>query len=391
MEIEDIYNKILGRPEGNKYYKCDLHVHFCPENISEDGIKDYSKELFDVLKKYNINLIGLTIHREEFLDYLSIGIHYLNALSEQNNYDLHIFPAIELKDVRNTHFSVIFEKNIKNNDILKFLGGIGKKVNQSAPSNMDKCDQIDQDITSSKSTVKEALFNYNGIAFFPHPFTEKTGIVKTVAGESFKEYVKDPLTFLWNMATPSETSIDINSKSPDCPKDFFPTEIRFKTSKILKNIARIKISDSHNVDELDKIYSKCPECDLFDFCNKGYTYLKLSTPSILALKQVGYDYKSRTLFNIENIYDYPYILGLYIKSDFFKDKFFRFNPELNVLIGGRGVGKSLLIDLIRFVYDSIPDEEDEYYSIFHNKIKEQLGNGGKVIIFIKEIKIIYMH
>ena len=384
MDIQEIYSNLLEINEGNKYYKCDLHLHFYPEDQSEDGIKDYCSKLFNILKRNEINLIGLTVHREEFLDYLFRGIHFLNEHSIQENYDLHIFPAIEIKDVRNTHFTIIFSKDIQKNDILKFLGGINKKINQNDPINMDKCDQIDQDIASSKSTVKDALSNYNGIAFFPHPFTEKTGIVKTIGGESFKNYVKDPLTYLWNIATPSETSMDISTKSSDCPKDFFPTEIRFKTDEHFKDIARIKISDAHEIDELDKIYSKCPECNLFEFCNKGYAFLKLSTPSILALKQIGYDYKSRVMFKLDKIFNYPHILGLYVKSNFFKDKYFRFNLELNVLIGGRGVGKSLLIDLIRFVYNSIPDEEDEYYSIFHDKIKEQLGNGGKVIIFHKK-------
>ncbi|MFW9876523.1 MAG: hypothetical protein ACFFG0_25800, partial [Candidatus Thorarchaeota archaeon] len=247
--------------------------------------------------------------------------------------------------------------------------------------NLDKCDQIDQDITSSDSKVREALSTYNAIAFFPHPFTENTGIAKTVVGESLQDFVKEPLTYLWNMGTPKDMSRDLISA--DCPKDFFPTEIRFETNPLFKNIARIKVSDAHEIGELDDIYSKCPNCDLFEYCNKGFTYLKLSTPSILALKQIGYDYKSRVLFNIENIFKYPYIIGIYIKSQFFKDRYFRFNPELNVLIGGRGVGKSLLIDLIRFVYNSIPDKEDEYYAILHDKIREQLGNGGKVILFHK--------
>lgn len=384
MEIEEIYNKISEGSKGCMYYKCDLHLHFFPEDQSEEGIKNYCNELFIILKKHNINLIGLVIHREEFLDYLFKGIEFLEEYSNQNNFDLYVFPSIELKDNRNTHFAVIFEIGTNKDDILKFLGGISKKQNQDDPLNMDKCDQIDQDITGSKAKIKNELLNYNGIAFFPHPFTENTGIAKTIAGESLKNFIKEPLSYLWNIAIPSDSTLDVSLKNSDCPKDFFPTEIRFKTEEFFKDIARIKVSDSHDIDDLDKIYSNCPNCSLFEYCRNGYTYLKLSSPSILALKQIGYDYNSRVLYSLENLFDYPHIIGLYAKSNFFKDKYFRFNPELNVLIGGRGVGKSLLIDLIRFVYNYIPDEEDEYYEIFHDKIKEQLGNGGKAIIFHKK-------
>ena len=86
MDIQEIYSNILEISEGNKYYKSDLHLHFFSEDQSEDGINKYCNDLFDVLKENNITLIGLTIHREEFLDSLFKAIQSLNERSIQENY-----------------------------------------------------------------------------------------------------------------------------------------------------------------------------------------------------------------------------------------------------------------------------------------------------------------
>ncbi|MHA1335975.1 MAG: hypothetical protein ACTSPW_09505 [Promethearchaeota archaeon] len=381
MDIDEIYNNLLKETQGAKYYKSDLHLHFEFKNGEEEDLKDYCNRLFNILYKYKIDIIGLTVHREKDLSDLFQGINLLNEIAKSNNYNLHIFPSIELKDSRNTHFCVIFDNKTTKDDIIRFLGGIGKRKSSDNLVNIDKCDQIDQDIIGSSSNVKETIFKYGAIAFFPHPFTENTGIVKTIRGESFNSYIKNPLTYLWNIANPSSFESNEDSENPDCPKTFFPTEIRFDQDKALKKIARIKVSDAHNLEELEKIYKICPKCKRYNYCNKGYSYLKLSELSIKGLKQIGYDHKTRVLYDLEGLHSYPYIIGMYVKSKFFKENYFRFNPELNALIGGRGVGKSFIIDLIRFASDFIPDKNDEYYRIFHDKIKEQLGNEGKVIIF----------
>ena len=381
MDIEEIYINLLTQPFGSRYFKTDLHIHLEPNSYENGKLTSYCKELFEILSENEIEIIALTVHREESLKYLFIAIDILMGLAKDNNYSLEIFPSIELKDVRNTHFAVIFDNNKTKDDIIRFLGGIEKNINSKPIDNLDKCDQITQDITSLSSNIRKKIIDYDAICFFPHPFAEKTGIVKTLAGESLEEFIKNPLTHLWNLGIPITRDIDEKDQNSHCPNKFTPTEIRFDTNKIFKKIARIKVSDSHSLDNLSKIYDICPKCKLFNYCNKGYTYLKLSSPSIKGLKQIQYDHKTRILHDLENISYHPYIVGIYIKSEFFEDKYIRFNPELNSLIGGRGTGKSLIIDFIRFVNGSIPDKKGVYYEIFHDKIRDQLGNGGKVIIF----------
>ncbi len=111
--------------------------------------------------------------------------------------------------------------------------------------------------------------------------------------------------------------------------------------------------------------------------------MKLSEKNITGLKQIEYDFETRVKTALDGVRENPYIVGFYVNGLFFKEKYFRFNPELNVLIGGRGTGKSFIVDIIRFGLMSIT-EDKECLDIFNNKILMQLGNEGKVVIFIKD-------
>lgn len=381
MDIDKIYENLLEQPVGAQYFKSDLHIHFEPKNFNKQELIDYCQKLFKVLKKNQVNLIALTVHREQDLELLFKGIEILTELSKENNYKIYIFPAIEVKDSNNAHVAIIFDHYMLKEGIISFLGSI-ERIRDKANNNMDHCDSIKKNIIGDRINIKDKMSEYKAIAFFPHPLSEG-GIAKTVSGESLIRFVQDPLTYLWNLGIPSSKNLESDSKINNCPKTFTSTPIRYKTDKNFKKIARIKVSDAHNSEELDKIYSVCPSCPLYKYCNVGYTYLKLSIPTINALKQLEYDSKTRIRFDIQEIYNYPQLLGMYIKSNFFQEIYFKFNPELNVLIGGRGTGKSLVIDFIRFALNSIPSYDLGYYEIFSNKIKEQLGHEGKVIFFYK--------
>lgn len=111
MDIEEIYINLLTQPFGSRYFKTDLHIHLEPNSYENGKLTSYCKELFEILSENEIEIIALTVHREESLKYLFIAIDILMGLAKDNNYSLEIFPSIELKDVRNTHFAVIFDNN----------------------------------------------------------------------------------------------------------------------------------------------------------------------------------------------------------------------------------------------------------------------------------------
>lgn len=381
MNINDLYENLLKKPLGSEFIKCDLHLHFEPINSDDENLKKHCKKLYKILNKHQVKLVALTVHRQQDLELLFKGIKYLNEFNESNDFKILFFPAIELKDSNNIHFAIIFNKNLSISEIGNLLGAIGRKKEQNNRLNRDQCDIVKKSLSGDNIEILNNLLDYKAISFFPHPLTND-GIATNITGESLKIYMKTPLTYLWNLGNPSTTKVDESNKSKSCPKKLTLTPQRYGTEKEFKNLARIKVSDAHDLKLLDDIYSICPLCSLYDYCNIGYTYLKLSKNDINALKQLEYDPNTRIKFDISNIHKHPFIEGLYVKGEFFQEQYFRFNPELNVLVGGRGTGKSLIIDLIRFACNSIPKDED-YFKIFINKLIKQLGNEGKIVLFYK--------
>ncbi len=92
----------------------------------------------------------------------------------------------------------------------------------------------------------------------------------------------------------------------------------------------------------------------------------------------------------ENIY--PHIKSVKINSGFLADAEFNFHQGLNSILGAKGVGKSLLIEFMRFALD----QESSHTGIredYEEKLRERLGQYGRVTINIcdetgKEFEII---
>ncbi len=81
-----------------------------------------------------------------------------------------------------------------------------------------------------------------------------------------------------------------------------------------------------------------------------FTYLKMERPSLEGLRLALLDPGSRlrTMDEGEPPTDHPRITSLSVRhTDFFKNLDIRLNPNLNVIIGGRGTGKSSLVELLR--------------------------------------------
>ena len=61
---------------------------------------------------------------------------------------------------------------------------------------------------------------------------------------------------------------------------------------------------------------------------------------------------------------------------------FRFSPNLNVILGGRGAGKSAAIDLLRFAFQANPTGDDESARVFTTRIAGFLQGVGEVLVAV---------
>lgn len=111
--------------------------------------------------------------------------------------------------------------------------------------------------------------------------------------------------------------------------------------------------------------------------------MKLSDFSSLdSIKLALHDPNVRVSLNTEPTLNYTKIIGFTIDgSGFFGNTQIAFSPELNVLIGGRGVGKSAILEILRYGLDLDSYVDSDYREGLVSYI---LGNGGKVTIYIQK-------
>lgn len=116
---------------------------------------------------------------------------------------------------------------------------------------------------------------------------------------------------------------------------------------------------------------------------KNRTFFKADVLTLESLRQCFFDPEVRIRPNEERELDcegkFPRIIGMSVDSGFFESQDIRFHPCQNTLIGGQGVGKSLLIEFLRFALDqtsTIPDIARDT----QGKLNSQLGVGGQVFI-----------
>src|SRR5207247_2130421 len=76
------------------------------------------------------------------------------------------------------------------------------------------------------------------------------------------------------------------------------------------------------------------------------------------------------------------IVELDVTGGFLSDVAARFHPGLNAILGGKGVGKSLLVEFLRFALDQ-PSHDKAIQTDMQGKLEKQLGLGGKVSVLFQ--------
>ena len=83
-----------------------------------------------------------------------------------------------------------------------------------------------------------------------------------------------------------------------------------------------------------------------------------------------------------NAHTHGRIVGFTTSQGIYAEERFRFSPNLNVLIGGRGAGKSAAIDLLRFAFEAEPRTDDDNYGVFANRVMAFLQSVGEILVVV---------
>lgn len=360
---------ILKLPNGARFYRADLHNHtprdtaFHCGGLSVDT--DEQKQAF--AREYvrfarleqQLDIIGVTEHNDvSWLPYLQTAATELNAELEQQAKPerLIVMPGVELSAMggqRGIHFIVLFDPTTTADQIDHWISSLG--LLKGERFHPDKTPRL---VQKNPIELLKAAFDLNSdlrrIPIAAHAFAEN-GLLSgnNVAGEQ--------RALAYN--SPCLLAIEI----PDRREALSPWGQQVVNGELdtyqRKHVASLNHSDGRGLRETR---------DGRRSIGARSTRVKLSHVSVEALRQAFIDFESRIRLEGE-VKDaaYPQIVGIEVEGGFLaqppdpanpgtpRGPFrLHLNPNLNTVIGGRGVGKSALIEAIRYAFDLPPKSEE---------------------------------
>jgi len=355
----------MKKTQGLFFKKFDLHVHtpaskcFYDKNVTPEQIVQKAIQM-------KLSAIAITDHNTgEWIDKIKIAANKTN---------LTIFPGVEITvgDAHN-HIIAILDVDKTTRDIEALLTTV-----EILPNEFGKTEAF------SKQSVTEVLEiitgdKFEGIAIPAH-IDSTNGIFEQMGGMPRKKVIQHPSLLAVEAVNFQKVAKLLDGNDPIYQR----------------KLAVYQSSDNPYIDRDGNIIISGPYAGKHNVEGIGYRYSYFKVDENISLESLrqcfidpevrikqSFEYKKRT---------YPHIKSVKINSGFLSDIESNFHQGLNSILGAKGVGKSLLIEFIRFALD----QESTHHEISEDhkeKLMKQIGQYGQVEINIcdetgKEFKII---
>ena len=307
---------------GARWWKFDFHTH-------STASKDYGKDE-EELKNLTPRKWLLEFMREE-IDCIAVTDHNTGALIDNLKFELatmreeacegfrelYIFPGVEITVNGGIHLLGIFDSSRTSADISEIIGAIKYK---GTKGDSDGCTEL------AFGQVVEEIIKNGGIAIPAHVDIDK-GLFIEQGGVTLKS----------NLSEKKLLAIEI------CDAKFEKPQI-YKDLKL--NLTEVAGSDCHKPEQVGRCF----------------TWVKMGSPNLNALWLALHDGKDGILRydsiegNPNNISNRFFIKNFIIKNGAIIGRGLEFqigfSPWMSTIIGGRGSGKSSILNYMRLVLDN---------------------------------------
>lgn len=345
-----ILQEAMQLPGGARFYKCALQVNpFVYQQDFKNGTQassyqteeEYNTAIINACQKYQIEVIAVTDHNRVQ------GSLKLSQVAREAG--IFVFSGFEATSKDGVHYLCLFDPE-KESMLERVLGECGfyNSDGTAALSTLDSLELID------------CIQLKGGICIAAHACS-KGGILKTLPGQSKINVWTSKLL----LAAAIPGSIE---EAPQEHRSILNnTDGQHKRER---NIAIVNANDANSPEDLALPRSSC--------------LIKMSKPSVEALRQAFLDPDSRIrLHSTPDPEDHTEFLAMAWESGgFIEGTKLRFNENLNVLIGGRGAGKSTVIESLRYVLGLTP-LGDEAQKAHASIVKYVLGAGTKISLLVR--------
>lgn len=356
MNHSDPIAKAKALPAGAVFYRCALQVNphhyagtFRGKAASGDA-NAHARAIVDKAVEIGVAVLAVTDHNDVG------GVPAFRSAAVGR--DVHVFPGFELSSSEGVHVLCIYPQETDDERLGRFLGEFG--ITKTTPSS----DLANQGFVAILGRVREQ----GGVAIAAH-VTNENGLFRVLSGK--------PRIQAWQAE--DLLAIQIPGPVEDLPQDVRPiVENRnadYRRSHAAEDrlaVAVVNAGDILKPEDLDDRSATC--------------WIKMSEVSIEGLRQAFLDPGSRIRLNPKQgklePEEHAELVALAWEGGFLDGAAIHFNPNLNVLVGGRGTGKSTVVESIRAVLalDAVGDEARKAHE---GIVRHVLKSGTKVSLLVR--------
>lgn len=351
LSVENPIHQALLLPNGARFYKCALQVNpfeYCSQHNKNNGFQDeasYNTALVDALLYEQIEVIAVTDHWR-----VKTSKSLLEAAQAAG---IHVFPGFEATSSEGVHILCLFEKEADIDSVQAcshIIRGNGHNFT-GAPLG-----------SKSIADLNDEVKNHGGICIAAH-MTNTGGLLKQLIGQARITAWRD--SNLMAGCIPGAIE-DLKQAQQDYYSIIMNKNPDYKRVRPMAIINSGDISGPSEVSDLGK-----------------WSYIKMANVSIEGLRQAFLDPISRIRLASEAIPDgHVELVAMSWEGGLLDGVNIHFNENLNVLVGGRGTGKSTMLESLRYVLD-LSTLGDSAREAHRGMMREVLGNGAKVSLLIR--------
>ncbi len=350
IALSEHLDAALSLPSGARFYRCALQVNpfaYLNRHSKQTAFRteaDYNAAIVAACKELSIEVIGVTDHyRVEESSTL---------VQAARTAGIFAFSGFEAVTKDGVHFLCLFDPD-KDNILERFIGqcGVSDSKRESPTGTLD-----------SEELLKCAK-EWGAACIAAHVMSDQGGLLKKLSGQTRVNVWQSELLLACAIAGPVDSAPDgLRQILENKGGEYYRT----------RPVAIINACDVNGPEDLRKDGASC--------------FIKMSTVSVEALRQAFLDPDSRIRLNSDAPPEpHAEFLAMTWEGGFLEGTSVHFNGNLNVLVGGRGTGKSTMVESMRYALGLDPLGE-EARKAHEGVIRNVLRSGTKISMLVRSHK-----
>lgn len=353
MNMSDRNRSKPNPPAGARFHRCAFQVN--PPSYAKKyrgqasplSAAEYVAALIDKAAELGVTVLAVTDHGH------AKGAESIRDAAKRRG--IHVFPGFELTSTEGIHVLCLYPPDASTQRLEHFLGEFGV---HRMTSSSDPCAKPFSDLLA-------CVRRQGGVSIAAHVMSDN-GLFKALQGQSRIRAWKDENLHAVQIPGPVEDLPEnkrriVENRDVNYVRDHAPEE------KLA--VAVVNACDVVAPDDLEDPSATC--------------WVKMSKIGIEGLRQAFLDPGSRIRLNSDlPPEDHAEFVSMSWEGGFLDGVQVRFNPNLNVLVGGRGSGKSTVVESLRYVLGLAPLGEEARTS-HAGIVRKVLTNGTKVSLVVR--------